>query len=156
VCGLNGLDNALELSALDEGQDDDKEFMDALDWLMETELQLVDDDPQGRTPAHRWGPDGRDFGIALQLQGDPEGRTHVKVSGDPARAAQRFWRIALSERGRVHRQEDGAAVIAPGLVVIFGDGSWDTLGDYTPEADERSFWHQVGACYAELPPWLLL
>lgn len=135
---------------------DDEDLQDALEWLVETDLKLVDEEPQRASTPQGWTSGAPGLEVALQLECDDEGRTHVALSGDPARAAKLFWRIALSERGRVHRQEDGSAVIAPGLVAVFADGTWDTLSGYTPREDESDFWTQVGACYAQLPSWLLL
>ena len=51
------------------------------------------------------------------------------------------------------RTADIAAVTA-GFVVLFRDGTWDTLPGYQPEPQEHAFWSAVAARFAQLPEWV--
>jgi hypothetical protein len=122
-------------------QVDNTELCDALEWL--------DDDSEP------------DEALELEL----EDSVHVPLSewipplvGEtPAEAARNFWRAAVSKGGIVEIGANGEAVVEPvgALLVLFPDGTWDTVGGCTPSTHERVFWTHVATLFTTVPTWLL-
>ena len=141
-----------------ELMDNENAFSNALDWL-EDELE------------------GKEDPLKLELEGAVHVPLGEHVAPNPAlgflidavatsgicgeevveAAARELWRAATSMRGIVQIGENGEAVVEPAgsLVVLFPDGTWDTIGGYTPNEAERSLWSKCAALFTTVPTWLI-
>ena len=126
-----------------------------LDWLSdELEVEIDDQDPV-HVPLGEWVPYHSSVSFLIETSTDGA-RVHLS-NQSPTDSARDFWRTAVSVKGLVTLGEDGAAVVEPEgkLVVMFRDGSWDTVGGYAPTDREHAFWSEVAALFTTVPSWFL-